>query len=189
MQDGRKQCVALIEDDGYQFLPRNIIAEILTESTIQSLLLEKDKTSGIHPSTIVGGETRIKLFAILILMKRTKHLRRMIRRGIQDNNLPLSKRSLESIFPASQDNSSFVDLFIIHQSLVTVPTWDFTSPDMQEGEYPLRFHNMPFLKKRKLSNGGQGLIWKVEIHPAHFTGARTGSVCLYIKGPVAMFWN
>lgn len=175
--------MALLEDDGDQFLPRNIIAGILTESTIQSLLREKDTTKGIPLSTIVGDETRIKLFAILILMKRTKYLRHMIRRGLWDNHLPLTKRSLESILPSSQDNSSFVDRFVIHQSLVAVPTWDFTSPDMQEAEYPLRFHNMPFLKKRKLSNGGQGLIWKVEIHPAHFTGTRTGSVRLYIKGP------
>ncbi|KAL2277521.1 hypothetical protein FJTKL_15437 [Diaporthe vaccinii] len=175
LEDGRKQCVALLEDDGDEFLPRNIIAEILTESTIQSLLREKDTTSGIHLSAIVGGETRIKLFTILILMKKTQYLRRMIRRGLLDNNLPLSKRSLESIFPTSQNNSSFVNRFVIHQSLVTVPTWDFTSPDIEEGEYPLRFHNLPFLKKEKLSNGGQGLIWKVEIHPAHFTGTRTGS--------------
>ncbi|KAK2616004.1 hypothetical protein N8I77_002724 [Diaporthe amygdali] len=175
LQDGRKQSVALVEDYGDQFLPRNLIEDILTEPTIQSLLLEKDTTSRIRLNTIIGDKERIKIFTILVLMKRTKHLRRIIRRGFWDDDLPLSKRSLESIFPTLQDNSSFVDRFIIHQSSVAVPAWDFTTPDMEEKDYPLRFHNMPFLKKQKLSNGGQGLIWKVEIHPAHFIGTRTGS--------------
>lgn len=183
--------MALVEDekDRLQFLPQNIIEEILTEPTVKSLLLEKEETSHIHPRDIVGDTKRIKLLTILILMKRTKHLRRMILRGFWDKSLPLTKEALESIFPTSHDNSSFVERFFFDQSLVAVPAWDFTSPDMEEMHSSFRYHNMPFLKTHKLSHGGQGLVWKVEIHPAHFTGTRTGSVCLYIQRPIAVLQN
>lgn len=183
--------MALVEDekDRLQFLPQNIIQEILTESTVRSLLLEKEETSHIHPRVIVGDTKRIKLLSILILMKRTKHLRRMILPDVWDKSLPLTKESLQNIFPTVQDNSSFVERFFFDQSLVAVPAWDFTSPDLEEMHSSFRYHNMPFLKTHKLSNGGQGLIWKVEIHPAHFTGTRTGSVCLYIQRRVADLRN
>lgn len=172
--------MALVKEDGDQFLPHNTLKDILTRSMIQSVLLEEDETKHIQLSSIVGDEPRIKLLAILILLKKTKRLGPMIRVGLSDEMLPLSER----IFFTSQGHSNFVERFMIQQSLVAVPAWDFTSHDIQVGKYTVTFHNMPFLKKTKLSNGGQGTVWKVEIHPAHFTGTRTGSVCLQIQGPM-----
>lgn len=182
LQDGHRlvQCVSLLEDDEDQFLPRNILAGILTETTIQSLLRENDTMSRIKLGAIIGEEARIKLFAILILTRRTQYLERMTRPGLSDEILPLSKKLLTKILPSSKGDSKFLNRFMIHQSSVAVPAWDFTSHDMQEREYPLRF-NMPFLDKERLSYGGQGTVWKVKIHPAHFTGARTGSVRLRFK--------
>ncbi|KAG8168310.1 hypothetical protein KVR01_003999 [Diaporthe batatas] len=170
LQDGRVRCVALVREDD-RFLPRNTLEEILTERTIESLLLERDETSQIHRNTIVGDTARIKLFAILILLKKTKRLGEMIRLGISDDRLPLS----DNVYESSHRRYEFVDRFLKKQPLVAVPAWDFTSDDIRVEEYTVMYHNMPFLKKENLSRGAQGTVWKVEIHHAHFTGRRTGS--------------
>lgn len=179
LQDGRVRCVDLVREDG-GFLPRNILEEILTERTIASLLRERRETSDIHLSNIVGETARIKLFAILILLKKTKRLGEMIELGLSDDRLPLSY----NVYESSHRRFEFGNRFLQQQPLVAVPAWDFTSDEIKVEEYTVLYHNMPFLKKENLSQGAQGTVWKVEIHQAHFTGRRTGSVRLYVQVPL-----
>ncbi|KAG6367137.1 hypothetical protein INS49_001320 [Diaporthe citri] len=74
LQENFKQSRAWAEDSGDGFLPRKALTKILTERTIQLLLKQKHETSHISSTDIIGEKKRIKIFAILILIKKTEHI-------------------------------------------------------------------------------------------------------------------
>lgn len=151
-------------DDGSdEFLPRNALEEVLTDKTIQLLLMQKPKTRLINVDSITGENKRIKIFAILLLIKKTKRIGPFIEQGVSDGDLPLSQGCLKTCLKKPR----LVDSFQLYQGRVNAPMWDFSAQNIQEEKYCLH-RKLPFLTKCRLSSGGQGVVWKVKIHPDHY---------------------
>lgn len=152
-------------DDGSDlFLPRNALGNILTEKTIRLLLMKVPETHMISVEEITGEKKRIKIFAILLLIGETKHIGPIIEQGVSDDDLPLYKDRLESFLPKPP---RLADLFVTYQCRVDVPVWDFSPHNFREENYYWH-RKLPFMTKCRLSSGGQGVVWKVEIHPDHY---------------------
>ncbi|KAG8160736.1 hypothetical protein KVR01_009000 [Diaporthe batatas] len=157
------------------FLPRKALTAILTDQTIQTLL-----TDQVCLDDITGDKGRIKIFAILLLMGKTKHIRRIIQHGITDDDLPLEWDRIHACF--SKD-AALAKAFLFSQYDVHVPVWDFSSHEIREKTYDWN-QKLPFLRKESLSRGGQGVVWKIEIHRDHYQTKTQSNrwECLH-KGP------
>lgn len=149
--------------DSDEFLPRNALRDILTDKTIQSLLMQTPETSLVKVDNITGHKKRVKIFAILLLIKETKHIWPFIERGISDDNLPLCRDCLKTCLRSDNHVASFV----MNQCIVDVPVWNFAAQNVQEERYG-QLQKLPFLTRTRLSSGGQGVVWKVQIHPDHY---------------------
>lgn len=166
-----------------RFLPKSALTDILIGSTIQSILqqLHKPDTDPIDLQHIIGAQRRVKILAILLLTGNAEYLAHFIQHEICDNNLPLQQCDLVRCFGLY---TGIVDTFIMYQSKVNVPVWDFPSPDISEQVYHEE-QRLPFLTKEELGRGGQGKIWRVRVHQDHYR-TRAPSVC-GIAEPQAQF--
>lgn len=165
LEENFEQSKAWAEDADDEFLPRKALTKILTEGTIQSLLQQKPETSHISSTDITGEKKRIKIFAILLLIKNTEHIGHIIQQGVSDDDLPLGRARLKNCLRA--EDRHIIDFFLSCQYGVTVPVWDFSAHKIQEEQYD-RLQQLPFLTKLLISSGGQGVVWKVKIHCDHY---------------------
>lgn len=125
--------------------------------------MQMPETTLINVNNITGDKKRIKIFAILLLIKKTKHIGPIIEQGVSDDDLPLCPDCLKTCLRSDR----LVDSFLLYQSKVDVPVWDFSAQNIQEENY--HWHRkLPFMTKCRLSSGGQGVVWRVEIHPDHY---------------------
>lgn len=155
---------AWTEDANDEFIPRKTLTNILTHKTIQSLLHQKPKSSLVNLDDIIGEKKRIKIFAILLLIKKTQHIGHLIQQGVSDDDLPLGQDRLKTCLRL-EDRP--VKDFLSYQYEVNVPVWDFSAHEIHEEHYNRR-QQIPFLRKHRVSSGGQGIVWRVEIHRDHY---------------------
>lgn len=165
LEENFKQSRAWEEDADDLFLPRKALTKILTGGVIKSLLQEKPETSHISLVDITGEKRRIKIFAILILIKKTELIGHIIQQGISDDDLPLGRARLKACLRA--EDRHVKDFFLSYQYEVAVPAWDFSAHEIREEQYD-RHQRLPFLTKSPISSGGQGKIWKIKIHRDHY---------------------
>lgn len=165
LQENFKQSRAWAEDSVDEFLPRKALTNILTERTIQLLLHQKHETSHISWTDIIGEKKRIKIFAILVLIKKTEHVGHIIQQGVSDDDLPLGRVRLRACLRA--EDRDVKEFFLSYQYEVAVPVWDFSAHEIQEQQYDRR-QQLPFLSRLPISRGGQGVVWKVKIHCDHY---------------------
>lgn len=152
-------------DADHGFIPRKALTKILTEGTIQTLLQQKPETSHISLADITGDKRRVKIFAILLLIKKTEHIGHMIKQGVSDDDLPLRRSRLRTCLRA--EDRHIKEFFLSYQYEVAVPTWDFSAHEIQEEQYD-RDQRLPFLTKLPISSGGQGIVWRIKIHRDHY---------------------
>lgn len=155
---------ARADDNSDKFLPKKALTEILTDRTIKSLLQQSPETNLVSVSDITGDKRRVKIFAILLLMKKTECIGYMIQRGVSDADMPLG---WDLVKDCLKFEDSLAESFLFYQSGVDVPVWDFSAHSIQEKGYDWN-QKLPFLSKRPLSSGGQGVVWRVEIHRDHY---------------------
>lgn len=152
------------ENGNHRFLPTSALTECLPVETINMVLQQKRETNHINSEEITGKKRRLKILAILLLMNNTEHIGHLIQKGVSDDDLPLKSACLKTCL-GFKDNS--VEVFEHYQYRVHVPVWDFTAPGIEIERYE-DDQKLPFLEKVILSRGGQGLVWKIEIHRDHF---------------------
>lgn len=152
-------------DTDHEFLPQKALTKILTEGTIQSLLQQKPETSHINVADITGDKRRVKIFAILLLIKKTEHIGHIIKQGVSDEDLPLRRSRLKTCLRA--EDRHVKEFFLSYQYEVAVPAWDFSAHEIQEEQYD-RDQRLPFLTKHPISSGGQGIVWNIKIHRDHY---------------------
>lgn len=167
-------------DTDHEFLPRKSLTKILTEGTIQSLLQQKPETSHISLADITGDKKRVKIFAILLLIKKTEHIGHMIKQGVSDEDLPLRRSRLKTCLRA--EDRHVKEFFLSYQYEVAVPTWDFSAHKIQEEQYD-RDQRLPFLTKLPISSGGQGIVWRIRIHRDHYETKTQSVGCSEIRPP------
>lgn len=192
LKNRMRPCASSTSDDVEAFLPKNALTDVLTDENICWLLKQRHETNRIMVADIKGQKPRVKIFAILLLMDAIEHIGHIIQNGLSDEDLPFGLKHFEqckgsSAYSRSSQNSSsdeqslgssdsrshygtvdpITQNFQHYQFLVDVPTWTFSADKISKKEYHLH-QKMPFLKKEKLSSGGQGTVWKVRIHKAHY---------------------
>lgn len=158
----------IVDEEEESFLPRNSLLEILTEEMVRDLLWESWETFLIKPRDITGDVKRIEILATLLLIPGgIKHIDIFIKKGICDNDLPISRKVLRSYF-ALEYSLSVPDSFFLCQYSIHVPTWKFLPYRIDFLKYDWR-QVLPFTEKTKFSRGGQGTVWKVRIHNDHYS--------------------
>lgn len=165
------------EDEGF-FLPKHALREILTDERVRDLLWERPETALIKLSDISGPFKRTEMLATLLLIPcGIRHIDVFIKRRLCDNNLPITRKLLRSYFP-SEVGLSVPDSFFQYQYWIHVPTWVFSSYEIDFAHYDRRYV-FPFTESKVLSRGGQGTVWKVRIHGDHYSS----KACTVSKEP------
>ncbi|KAI7779590.1 hypothetical protein LA080_000702 [Diaporthe eres] len=160
-EENFEQSRARSDDARGELLPRKALTEILIKGTIQSLLQQKPEISHISSTDITGEKKRIKIFAILLLIKKTEYIGHIIQQVVSDDDLPLEQARSKACLRAEDRH---VKDFLSYQYEVAVPVWDPSAHKIQEQQYD-RPQKLPFLSKLPIASGGQGVVvLKVNIH-------------------------
>ncbi|KAJ2990542.1 hypothetical protein NUW58_g2896 [Xylaria curta] len=164
------------------FLARGDITETLTDKVIwdilnqnKNLTLREEELDKIV-SQILNKDSKkrmIKIFAVLIFTGKVEYILDFIRKGINDEHLPLVSKDYQHL---DFWRKSQVDDFCSRQWLVHIPVFNL-APDHTGIEEYAEEERMPFLYERKIPNGrgGHGEVSEVEIHHDHVDGDSSNS--------------
>ena len=182
--------------DENEYLPFDAFEELFDMESLIGLVKASfpDAESEFHVQTldeIIGGSRR-KLFGILVAMDGTHHMQKFVQECLCDNHLPFRKsRSNTRHFTTQVGRDSCNDptevienttlfclkspkkwsrneirLFYDYQQVFTAPYFQFK--DVNVCYYPFD-HNvtLPWLEYGHKTEGGEGIVHKVRIHPSH----------------------
>ncbi|KAJ3533864.1 hypothetical protein NM208_g7781 [Fusarium decemcellulare] len=144
------------------------------QAVMGTLVRDTTQTDAEHKSYL-------KILAILILIKRRSMIYPFMKAGLCDAHLPLSLENAADSTPwklrrkdgqeVSRDNfrdwkkSSFAR-FIEKQWIVLAPSFDNGCDTKEDLQMLSGDHVLPFISWVKLSEGGFGKVYKVQIHPS-----------------------
>lgn len=171
-------------------LTDTIIRQILdqTDETcdlkVEDIIGSKKRLKILAILLLLGGNRGFQHISHLVeqnitdahLPLQTKHLmhcRGSIRRFLNNcsdpshDELSLGSNDLEVSSSVHDAPGSLANLFRFTQFLVDIPTWTFYSKNIEKIQFH-KDHRLPFLCKHWIASGGQGTVWKVRIHAAHF---------------------
>ncbi|CAN9325974.1 kinase-like protein [Alternaria alternata] len=179
--------------DKEEFLPLDSFETILDAKAIALLLdetynfatseeLKKKFESIVNP---ISGRSRRRTLGILVLMSQVAHIEHFIREDIWDDDLPLERsagsvmgcvRTRNSENDKLMENWSRIDInsFCSFQKMFFVPFFDIQEHRLCSYELESNIR-LPWKKYEHKTNGGFGVVHKVEIHPSHhnFTGSNS----------------
>ncbi|OWY42226.1 kinase-like protein [Alternaria alternata] len=181
------------EFDNYQYLPLDSFESIFNARSIATLLDEqycmtKDEELRKKFESIVNpvlGRYRRRILGILVFMSHVEHIESFIREDIWDDDLPLERPAGNRIgrfrTRISENDSLMqdwrrddIELFCLYQRMFFVPFFDIR--ENQLCAYELGFNiRLPWKTYDYKTNGGSGIIHKVEIHPSHHNFSRPNS--------------
>lgn len=169
------------------FLSTPELKGIFTETIISNILLQEEiypeHQVGRVATQVLGPETcTVQIFTILILIGHVRYIKDFLRDKVYDRDLPLVRK--EGKYELLKKNG-FKECYLLQfcslQWHVFVPVFDLRPDDIRVDHFPPK-SRMPFLKKPELkSRGGQGKLWKIEVHANHFRAKFPVSACPHLE--------
>ena len=150
-----------------QFIPAGDIHAVLTAGSVKQEL-QRYKMERLLPEVFTQAK---RLFAILLVIGRLDALRRMVKAGLSDADLPLTMYGyLEKNQPHSDFFSSFVEWNIKAHERFVGTQWTFLAPIFKDGEHQKLDDSarLPFTNTKLLGNGSYGEISRITIHGDHY---------------------
>ncbi|CAN9323360.1 unnamed protein product [Alternaria alternata] len=171
--------------DAKEYLPLDSFESIFDPKTIALLLDElynfgtdeelEDKFASIMDRR--SGRDRRRILGVLVFMEKVEYIEDFIQEDIWDDQLPLERSAGDSMGYVVTRNSgkynlmerwgrSDIELFCSYQKMFFVPFFDIHENRLcfYELESNIR---LPWKTFEYKTNGGSGIIHKVEIHPSH----------------------
>lgn len=173
------------------FVPKNILEELITVPAVQRDILAKVNTIGEQAAldnATVACECAKQLYAVLAYVKKGPDISSLLREGITDKALPLTRaQNDEGHFVLFQKLEDPNDQTSSSKPILTFESWDenerekfdrvqwwMTAPMFEEKEhYELDEKTiLPFVRLEKneeiqSAQGAYSEVYPVRIHPAH----------------------
>jgi hypothetical protein len=163
---------------GQQFLPLNDLDKNITRESVQAELPWKERICQRNLTNKVVGQAK-KVFAILVLADNPLAIKELLKEGLTDENLPLSRKGYDSSnilvsvcgrktfrsFDVPK-NEAKVTNFLDKQWTVLAPVLDTT------GKYFILDQKcaLPFSKVEPVGGGHSSTVYQSTSHPAHQHG-------------------
>jgi hypothetical protein len=182
--------------DEKEFLPLHSFESIFNPKAIAQLLDETynsatDEELQNKFANIVdrkSGRSRRRTLGVLVLMSRVTHIEHFIRENIWDDELPLERSAKSAkgcIRTRNSENEKLmntwsrrdIELFCSYQQMFFVPYFDMRVHRLCSYELQSNIR-LPWKVFEHKTNGGFGVVHRVEIHPSHhnFTVSDVSSV-------------
>ncbi|KAL0934807.1 protein kinase domain-containing protein [Colletotrichum truncatum] len=192
-----EKSLQLSQFDQKEYLPLDAFEDIFTLNAIQSVIIRsfpkcrgrrqrktrrkkvREKVSEIWGET---GHCRRRIFGILFYMGALHLMDDFIKERIFDDDLPLRRVYTVKAGFKTRDRTerddvvntrlmgnwkrNEVDLFYINQSRFYVPFFDSQSKDLLSHVFDSNVR-LPWQHYQRKTNGGNGVVYKVKIHPSH----------------------
>jgi hypothetical protein len=164
--------------NGQQFLPLNIIDNVITKETVQAEVPWRNRAliRGLSGKVVQQAK---KVFAILVLMGEPLAITELLPEGLTDDHLPLSQQGGQNdnilVSVRGKTFRSFeswrkkarVDEFLEKQWLVQAPVLDITGKHITlDPNCPF-----PFSTADEVGGGRFSTVYKSALHPAHQQGS------------------
>ncbi|MCJ1251373.1 hypothetical protein MMC30_008606 [Trapelia coarctata] len=157
---------------GQKFIPPARLSELLTEDKIMKACKNTIDDSKVVDMTDAVFKKARKIFAILVLIGHLKLIEKFFKddhfqEPPLDHKLPFSIQYLQSILPNLQ-----AELFYDQQ-------WLFCAPYFSDSRIPRCFQDqtiLPYQKNVRLTSGGFGVVFDVEINDAHHGLSGVGTI-------------
>lgn len=172
--------------DGRRFLPRDKLDEIITKDSIKNGLprnfIGRLFSDGRTTKLINGSR---KLVAILVYIGEQSAIKRLLRDGLTDDDLPfrpVKDTENSSIVESSRGkvirsflywkSDAKVDAFLEKQWLFLAPVLDIsgTSPQLDHQ------YSLPFMNAEVVSSHSDSTVYKAELHSSHVAGIRVSGL-------------
>ncbi|KAJ0332440.1 hypothetical protein COL5a_002156 [Colletotrichum fioriniae] len=201
------------EMDQEEFLPVNSFEKIFNIGAVMSLIRSiyqdvTDEELTRKACQIWGNDTgsRRRIMATLVFMKQPSRIGDFIQEEIFDHHLPLchkmkSRKEFRTLGGERENSTLFrdwervhIDLFYVYQRMIFVPF-------LSMGDGILRSYvfdgnvRLPWDKFKHVTNGGHGIIHRMEIHASHhdYAGSNHGNkpylVFEWADGNLEQFWK
>ncbi|KAL1794564.1 hypothetical protein ACET3X_006380 [Alternaria dauci] len=179
--------------DREEFLPLDAFESIFNDKAIALLLDETYEFATLEElknkfASIVdrrSGKSRRRILGVLVMMSQVAHIEYFIREGIWDDELPLERSTGSTkwcVRTRSSENDKLmetwerkdIELFRTFQKMFFIPFFDMQ--DHRLCSYELESSiRLPWKVFQHKTNGGFGVVHKVEIHPSHhnFVGSNS----------------
>ncbi|CAN9136435.1 unnamed protein product [Alternaria alternata] len=185
LQDEIEKAFDWSQLDEKEFLPLHSFESIFNPKAIALLLDETynfatDEELQNKFASIVdrkSGRSRRRTLGVLVLMSKVAHIEHFIRENIWDDELPLERSAKSTkgcIRTRNSGNEGLVntwsrgdiELFCSYQQMFFVPFFDMR--DHRLCSYELQSNiRLPWKVFDHKTNGGFGVVHRVEIHPSH----------------------
>jgi hypothetical protein len=173
------------QHDHKEFLPLQSFEGIFNPRTI-ALLLDQTYHFATHKelenkfASIMNrksGRSRRRTLAVLVLMSKVAHIEDFIREDIWDDDLPvehLAENAKGYVVTRTSDNDKLmntwsrpdINLFCSYQKIFFVPFFDMRADRLCFYELQSNIR-LPWMVFQHKTNGGFGVVHRVEIHPDH----------------------
>ena len=156
---------------GHGFASDDDVRRIMNRDSVRTALRDRDiaPKDKMEPAQIDNAvETIIsraqRIFAILVLISRTKFIRRFIesdnfQNSTLDQGLPFDRHKLRHILKDENVETQFLD-----------QQWSFTAPILSDSIFARilpRNSILPFTKNDRLGEGSFGVVYVIAIPPSH----------------------
>lgn len=173
------------QHDKKEFLPLQSFETIFNPTAIALLLDEtydfamdeelEDKFATIMDRK--SGRSRRRTLGVLVLMSKVAHIEHFIREDIWDDDLPLERLAENSkgcVVTRKSENDKLmntwsraeIELFCSYQKMFFVPFFNMSVDRLCSYELQSNIR-LPWKVFEHKTNGGFGVVHKVEIHPSH----------------------
>ncbi|KAI1761143.1 kinase-like domain-containing protein [Hypoxylon sp. FL1150] len=169
--------------DNQLYLPLDAFETIFDIETIKSLIKEayptwKESKWREMVARIVGtkpNEGYRRILGVLVLMGRVSSISEFIEEVIPDSDLPIrrsqsddqefeTRKGVYTLFRSWHMN--FIELFYVYQKRLFIPFFDIQENQLCSYEFNADII-LPWKHYTRKTNGGNGLVHKVQIHPDH----------------------
>ena len=177
--------------DRAEYLPLDSFESIFTIEALASLLDETfefatDKDLQEMFASIVDRKwdrTRRRILGVLVFMSKAAYIEHFVREDIWDDQLPLERLvggSHGRITTRDSKNHNLmvdwsrdeIELFCLYQKMFFIPFFDIKENRLCSYDLELNIR-LPWKVFEHKTNGGFGVVHKVEIHPSHHNHARS----------------
>jgi hypothetical protein len=186
LQQKVEQSLRVSDMDGQEYLPIDAFEAIFGATTITLLVkvthpeLVADEVCKIS-SRILGKETGQiyrRILGALVLVGKVSYIKTFLDEEISDNDLPIKRdhgdiKSFRTrngarnttLFRKWERND--IELFYIYQRMFFVPYFNIQEDELCAYEFDAEIR-LPWQTCKPQTSGGNGLVYRIQIHPKHF---------------------